>query len=685
MPEKETEARGSAAEKPGLEPKGLPGAEGPDTSALREELRRLGYLSNPLERFLVGDLGPAGSRRASPAWTNLVVSLKVGVLAGLLVGLLLLVAFLLSHPDLASSPRDVAVVTAYVLGLAAAALTAASLVVGGLMHVVFRLTRRAVPLVEQAATRAAVVVSVLVFLYLAFWWRRVHAAAGHGEPGWLDAAVVAGVLVVCVLLALALRAGGRALLLRLDYRSGGRAPASPPAGGRAPGPAETGRATKTPLWRWAVLAGFGAVTFFLIGYLRVYGTTVEPAAPVEFTTRYAGARLYLVAIDGMGYEEVREQFLTPKEGWLGGQAQVAPLDVPSAGNPATLWTTVATGLPPEKHGVEGFETTRVAGLDRYVPLRSGGPGFEDALAVVLPFLGFARRAPLSTSSLTARPLWELFSEKGVRVAVVNWWATWPAPDVRGVVVSDRTFAKLDLRQEKKAGDLAFEAETYPKAALDLVREVWQECEGTGQAAPATSSVGSRMDRFHEALTQALLAKQGQDPWPKQYEFVAVYLPGLDIAEHELLGPAQGLGSGQLGTVLEELRGMRRELNDWLSTLAREAEAHQATLLVVGTPSRRDRPSGAKGFYALGGRDVVPGLLPALGVYDLAPTILALMGFPVSSEMPGRAHLELFASPQVPTEVATLETYGPRPPGGSAPGSAFDQEYRQWLRGNGYIQ
>jgi hypothetical protein len=402
----------------------------------------------------------------------------------------------------------------------------------------------------------------------------------------------------------------------------------------------------------------------------------------------------VVAIDGLGYEDVREQFLSPKAGWLGGQARVAPWDVPSAGNVATLWTTVATGLPVEKHGVESFETTRVVGLDRYVSLRLGGVGFEDALAVVLPFLGFAREAPLSTSSLAARPLWELFSEKGVRVAVVNWWATWPAPDVRGVVLSDRTFARLDLSRETKAGDLPFEAETYPKAALDLAREVWQECQGAGQArgpasgrAPreAEPPVGLRMDRFHQAVTRELLAKQGQDPWPHEYEFVAVYLPGLDIAERELLGPAQGLSSGQLGTALEELRTMRQELDDWLSTLAGEAEARQATVLVLGSPSRRDRPTGAKGFYALWGPDVAPGPLPSLGVYDLAPTILALMGFPVSSEMPGRAHLELFASPRVPTEVVTLETYGPRPPGGSAPSSAFDPAYRQWLRGNGYIQ
>jgi hypothetical protein len=467
------------------------------------------------------------------------------------------------------------------------------------------------------------------------------------------------------------------------------------------------------------------VSFFLIGYLRVYGRGGGPVQPVEFTTKYAGARLYLVAVDGLGYEEVQEQFLSPRAGWLGTQARVAPLDVPATVNAATLWTTVATGLPPEKHGVESFETTRVAGLSRYVSLRSGGAGFEDALAVVLPFLGFARRAPLSTSSLSARPLWEVLSEAGnaLRVAVVNWWATWPAPDLRGVVISDRTFASLDLEGQKKSGEPSFEAETYPEGALALAREVWREGEGAGQAessgpqarersqtassgpqarersqtassgpqgrersqtAGAVASVGLRMDRFHEALTMALLAREGQDPWPQQYEFVAVYLPGLDIAERELLGPAEGLSSGQLGTAVEELRQRRRDLDDWLSALAREAQSRQATVLVVGAPSRRDRPSGAKGFYALWGPDVAPGPLPNLGVYDLAPTILALMGFPVSREMPGEPHLELFASPRVPAQVLTVETYGPRPPAGGAPSSAIDQEYRQRLRSLGYI-
>ena len=362
-------------------------SEGRDPEALREQLRQLGYLANPLERFLVGDL----SRPASPLITNLIVGLKVGVLAGLLVGGPLLVGFLLSHPDLAASPRDVAVVTLYVLGLAAAGLSVASIAVGLLMHLAARLSRKAVPLVELIATRGAVVVSAAVFLYLAFWWRAMRGRLGRTGVGWLDLVVVAGVLVVSGLLTMALRAAGRALLLRLEDR--------------APSPRR-----RPPVWRLATLAGLGAVAFFLVGYVGVYGTAADAPKPVEFNTTYAGARLYLVAVEGMSYEQVRQEFVTSGQGWLGGQARVALLTVPAEMNSATLWTTVATGLPPELHGVESFETTRVAGLAHYVSLRSGGPGLEDALSALLPFFRIARRAPISSPSLTARPLWEIFSQ-----------------------------------------------------------------------------------------------------------------------------------------------------------------------------------------------------------------------------------------------------------------------------------
>ncbi len=544
-----------------------------DPEALRQQLRQLGYLANPLQRFLIGNL----SRPASPLATNLVLGLKVGVLAGLLVGGLLLVGFLLAHPELASAPGDVVVVSAYALGLVVAALSTVSMVAGLLMHLAARLSRRALPVVELVATHGAVVATGAVFVYLAFWWRATRGELGMAALGWPDALAASAVLVVCVLLGSALRAGGRVLVVRVEKL--------------APAPVR-----RAPVWRLTILLGLGAVVFFLVGYVGVYGSADVGGKPVDFQTRYAGARLYLMAIDGLSYEEVQRHLEGNPGSWLGHEAPVAPLGVPEGMNAATLWTTVATGLPPALHGVESFETTRIAGLAHYVPLRSGGPGLEEALRVLLPSFGFARQAPISSVSLRARPLWDIFSQKGLRVAVVNWWATWPAEEVRGVVISDRTFAKLDFASRRGTEEPTFESETYPEDAFTVAREVLKGLEaqrpalvsGPGSQGEGLASVGFAMDRFHQELVLELLRRAGSDPWPKEYDFLCVYLPGLDIAQHELLSAADRSSSTQLEEALAQLRGQAGDLDTWLAGLAREAAGHGATVMVVGMPSRRDR-------------------------------------------------------------------------------------------------
>jgi len=629
-----------------------------DPEALRRQLRELGYLANPLERFLLGRVaGPA-----SPLLTDLVVSLKVGVLAGLLLGGLFLVGFLLSHAGLAQSPGDVAVVTGYLIGLTTAFLVAASLAVGLLLHLLARLGGRAVPVAELIATRGAVVVAGAVFIYLACWWGATRAQRGWRGLGASDVAVVLGALVVCGLLAAALRVGGRSLLVHLEDR--------------APSPRRRLR-----LWRGLTVAALGAVGFFLVLYVGFLGPAEAPREPVEFRVTYLGARFYLIAVDGLSYRQATQYAEGNEASWLGRSAALAPLRLPTGQNTAMLWTTAATGLPPERHGVESFETTRISGLAQYVPLGANRVGLDEALRVVLPFFGFARRTPISSVSLTARPLWDIFAEKGLRLGVVNWWATWPAEEVRGVMISDRTFTKLDLAAENGVGPVKFESETYPEAAFDLAREVWERTHGPDAG---TASVGLEMDRFHRALTLELLERAGTEPWPEGYDFLAVYLPGLDIAEHELLSRSDELRASRLESDLARLRREVRNLDVWLAEVAVKAQADEATVMVVGTPSRRDRAAGMQGFYALWGADVAGGRRAQLDLYDLAPTLLAAMGFPVSGEMPGTPRLELFSSARVAEKARRIASYGERRAKLGAPSSVIDREYRERLRAIGYI-
>src|SRR5437867_1769339 len=80
-----------------------------------------------------------------------------------------------------------------------------------------------------------------------------------------------------------------------------------------------------------------------------------------------------------------------------------------------LWTTVATGKPPEEHGVLDF-----LALDPKTGLR----------------------VPVSSAAREVKALWNFFTEAGRSCGIVAWWATYPAEAVNGRLVSDRVAYSL---------------------------------------------------------------------------------------------------------------------------------------------------------------------------------------------------------------------------------------------------
>lgn len=79
-----------------------------------------------------------------------------------------------------------------------------------------------------------------------------------------------------------------------------------------------------------------------------------------------------------------------------------------------IWTTIATGRKPEDHGITDF----VVNTD-------GGP---------VPVSSAVRRVPA---------LWNMASRAGLRTALLGWWASWPAEEIDGLVVTDRVHLTRD--------------------------------------------------------------------------------------------------------------------------------------------------------------------------------------------------------------------------------------------------
>ena len=75
-----------------------------------------------------------------------------------------------------------------------------------------------------------------------------------------------------------------------------------------------------------------------------------------------------------------------------------------------LWTSVATGKMPDKHGVLGFiEPT------------------EDLKAI----------RPVTVTSRKTRALWNIFHNQGLKSNLISWWPSFPAEPINGVVVTDK--------------------------------------------------------------------------------------------------------------------------------------------------------------------------------------------------------------------------------------------------------
>jgi tetratricopeptide (TPR) repeat protein len=355
-----------------------------------------------------------------------------------------------------------------------------------------------------------------------------------------------------------------------------------------------------------------------------------------------------------------------------------------------LWTTIATGRPPEDHGV----------LDFMVDRPSGG------------------QAPVAVSSRRVPALWNLFSHAGRRVAVVGWWATWPAESVAGTIVSDRVAPQL-LRS---SGPLDPQAISPRTAAARLAPSVVQaravssdelaryvrvkpgELEEAlhADAAGPGALYANRLahlaaviagTRTYSAMAVALA---GERP-----ALLAVYLEGIDTVQHLFIrdrerGP-------------QALEAAYRDADALLARLA-AASPPEAWILVcsdhgfqpvdagvaedpsdlAGPAAAWHRPYGivaAIEARQLAGTGTSAGDPRSAGIVtplDIAPTVLHAAGLPLVQEMPG--HIVEGLLPE--EAVARPVTRQPAPPwtgvaveGG---GDGLDAEVQARLQALGYV-
>ena len=386
-----------------------------------------------------------------------------------------------------------------------------------------------------------------------------------------------------------------------------------------------------------------------------------------------------------------------------------------------IWTSVATGMKPSRHGI----------VDFVVNARGTG--------ALLPVTSAMRRVPA---------LWNLLSRQEVDVDVVGWWATWPAEPVRGRMVTDRVAFQLfdaptdewtSADPEKARGkthpadlfgalrplirppaeiadaeiapfmgggripadlsdaqrDLVRQfrtvvaaGQTYHAIARRLLREPPAAAPGAGGAGAAGpgAAAGAATPRL------ALFYYEGPDTTSHLFmRYRPPLLPGVDAGDAALFGAmvdryyeaqdryigeiVEAAGPGAVILVLSD-HGFKSDANRPLDSdpridLGRAAEWHTpvGVLLMAGPGIRAGIDMGAA------------------SVLDIAPTVLALFGLPAARDMDGQPLTEALAPGFLSAHpVGWIDTYGGQrsPDDETLVASDGDREVIEKLRSIGYI-
>jgi predicted AlkP superfamily phosphohydrolase/phosphomutase len=220
--------------------------------------------------------------------------------------------------------------------------------------------------------------------------------------------------------------------------------------------------------------------FLFIVLLAAGALTLGLAVSPLPTSKDHRAPLLVIGIDG-GEWKVIDQLWSegklPNLKALAGRGVTASLHTAYNSSPV-IWTTIATGVVPEVHGITDFVVATPKG-----------------------------DVPISSEVRKVPALWNMLTRTGRRVAVLGWWGSWPAEDINGVEYSDR--ALLDLP-----------ARVSPPTALPRFLRELREAD----ADPGLFGDGEeRRDRVM-ARAAAHLAGEG-------YDLILLYFRSTDIVSH----------------------------------------------------------------------------------------------------------------------------------------------------------
>lgn len=473
-----------------------------------------------------------------------------------------------------------------------------------------------------------------------------------------------------------------------------------------------------------------AAAFSALGLVISYAATPKIPPPVKgdpeeiaeaLISADKGAKVFVYGLDGAEWtliDSLISEGMMPVTDSLiknGVRARFRSLDCLKS---PLIWTSMATGKVPEKHGIEDFGSFRFPWMKQNFIKYPDGIGYYRLVSTFMP----SASMPVSSTLRRAEAIWNILSKADISVGLVGWWATWPVEEVNGFMVSDRlTYAAWNPKAESEA---YVAGQVYPSGLFPQIAEFIR---------PAESMSEEEIARF---VTGDISLSQYPSDWDdvdyrdwnpfnqlkrgytncetffhtsinlidrRQPDFFSVYFDGLDKVSHffwQYMDPSvypDPVSPEDMDRFGEVIPRFYCYCDSLLGEMVKHLDP-STDIIVVSDHGFGPNPKPHVPFR--GGDHLINGVFYASGphfkrgfvaddgsVLDLTPTLLYLFGMPSGKDMDGKVMEDIFVEEfRANHPIEYIESYetGRILSAGTA-SSEVDEKIKEQLRALGYTK
>ena len=320
-----------------------------------------------------------------------------------------------------------------------------------------------------------------------------------------------------------------------------------------------------------------------------------------------------------------------------------------------LWTSIATGKRPYKHGIYGFTEPT-----------------PDKMSV----------QPMTNVSRRSKALWNILNQNDMKSLIVGWWPSHPAEPINGVMVSD-FFCKVP----RKPGDpfKLMSNSIHPESLTEVLNKMRVHPSQLApqhvlpfvpNAAKINQDQDSRLSGLMRTICECVsLHRAGTTLLQTQeWDFAAIYYDAIDHFCHGYMRfhpPQQSHITDEDFEIYSNVVTYAYIYHDMMLAKVLEAAGEDVTVILMSDhgfhpdhlrpKSIPSEPAGPAiehrnlGIFIASGDGIKKDhVINGANLLDVAPTVLTMFGLPFGEDMDGRPLLDIFEDEIQPETIPSWE-------------------------------